>query len=237
MQLSLYSTCAVFIAGILFGGLCWRWFGPSADSQSAHRIPAQWPLKLRPLVNSSERKVWLWLTKVMFDQQIMVKIPVTRFTSPAQMQDAEHWFKLLNGVYCAFAICDLNGHVIGCIDVSDRKGLTIGNQTLKNSLLSQCGVHYWIIDPENLPHITQIRSAFLGAQEGNTLATSALQVKLKDVAVNLQAAVSKQRSQKPPVAGAVDMGGDAAAGASIPSHWEDNSFLAPLDSRSAELRP
>ncbi len=237
MHLSPIAALAVFVAGILFGALCWRWLaGPAKARQVTHRIPAQWPLALRPLVNSSERRVWLWLTKVMFDQQIMVKIPVTRFTAPAELRDAEHWFKLLNGVYCAFTLCDLNGHVIGCLDVADRKGLTLGNQTLKHSLLSQCGVQYWVIDPENLPHLSQIRSAFLGDKDGHSLAASALQEKLKDVAVNLHAAVSKQRSQKSSTTGGVESGGDASVGVSIPSHWEDNSFLAPLDSRAAELR-
>jgi hypothetical protein len=237
MHLSPVAALAVFVAGILLGALCWRWIAGSANaSSSSHRIPAEWPLNPRPLVNSNERRVWVWLTKVMFDQQIMVKIPVTRFTTPAQLQEAEHWFKLLNGVYCTFTICDLNGHVIGCADVAGRKGLTIANQTLKHSLLSQCGVPYWVIDPENLPHLTQIRSAFLGEHAGHGTAPSALHEKLKDVAVNLHAAVSKQRNQKSSATGGAESGVDAAVGASIPTHWEDNSFLAPLDSRAGELR-
>jgi hypothetical protein len=101
----------------------------------------------------------------------------------------------------------------------------MGNQTLKHSLLSQCGLQYWIVDPENLPHLTQIRSAFLG-EEAEHPGDPRLHEKLKDVAVNLQAAVSKQRSQKTSGSGA----------AVLPSNWEQNSFLAPLDSRVAELR-
>ena len=237
MHLSLVAALAVFVAGMLLGALCWRWHaGPANINQASQRIPAEWPLILRTLVNSSERRVWLWLTKVMFDQQIMVKIPVTRFTAPADLQDAEHWFKLLNGVYCAFTICDLNGQVIGCVDVAGRKGLTIANQTLKHSLLSQCGVQYWVIDPDNLPHLTQIRSAFLGEHVGHGVAASALNEKLKDVAVNLHAAVSKQRNQKSSPAGSLELAADASVGVSIPTHWEDNSFLAPLESRTAELR-
>jgi len=90
------------------------------------RIPSVWPLKVRPMVNSRERKVWLWLTKVMFDQQVLVKLPVTRFTVPSQQTEATHWYKLLNGVYCTFTVCGLDGKVIGCVDVPGSGGLSLG---------------------------------------------------------------------------------------------------------------
>ena len=235
MVFSAATAVALFAAGLLTGAIFWHWrVGRANAEQAVHRIPKEWPLKLRPLVNSKERRVWLWLAKVMVEQQIMVKIPVTRFTAPANMQEAEHWFKLLNGLYCTFTVCNVSGQVIGCIDVPGRKGLSMGNQTLKHSLLSQCGIQYWIVDPDNLPHPSQIRSAFFNEEADQS--TSALHEKLKDVAGNLQAAVSKKRSQKQ--AGATNGSADSseAAGTTLTSHWENNSFLVPLDSRTAELR-
>lgn len=233
MLAPLAFTFTAFLAGLILGALYWQQRQKSAELAS-RRIPNEWRLNTRPLVNSKERRVWVWLTKVMFDQQVMVKIPVTRFTSPARAEEAAQWFKLLNGLYCTFTVCNTEGRVIGCVDVPGRNGLSMGNQTLKHSLLSQCKVQYWVVEPDNLPHLTQIRTAFLGedALHAHGEGATALDEKLRNVAVTLHAAVSRQRSHKL-------QSHDAAGPAthiSLAPNWEVNSFLAPLDSRAAELR-
>lgn len=232
MFASLAIAIALFVSGLAAGMLYWRWRLRTAE-HAARRIPKEWPLKARPLVNSKERRVWLWLAKVMFDQQIMIKIPVTRFTTPSRAEEAEQWFKLLNGLYCTFTVCDLQGRVLGCVDVPGKRGLSMGNQSLKHSLLSQCNLPYWVIEPDNLPHLAQIRTAFLG-EDAVHGADVHLHDKLRDVAVTLQAAVSKQRSKTAAVQGATHE--SPVSDGATPSHWEDNSFLVPLDSRAGELR-
>ena len=229
-----------FLIGAVLGAslLYWR---NKAILREGRRIPKTWPLKLRPLVNSNERRVWIWLAKVMFDQQVLVKLPVTRFTTPADLQEADHWYKLLNGVYCTFTICGMDGNVIGCVDVSGRRGLSMSNQTLKHGLLSQCGVHYWIVDPDNLPHLTQIRTAFLGERALRKVDNqNYLDSRFRDVAGNLQAAVSRQRSSKSSSFAKLDsdMGNNSDYPESrLTSGWEQNSFVTPLDSRRAALAP
>lgn len=230
-----YIALACFAMGALAATAIWHWRARSAH-RAARRIPKEWPLKARPLVNSKERRVWLWLSKVMFDQQILIKLPVTRFTAPARAQEAEQWFKLLNGVYCTFTVCDMDGRVIGCVDVPGKRGLSMGNQGLKHSLLSQCNIQYWVVEPDNLPHLTQIRAAFLGEESLHAQGGDAalLNEKLRNVDSTLQAAVSKQRSQKSSA-----FSGDAGAPSThgtLPSNWEVNSFLVPLDSRADDLR-
>lgn len=226
-----------FLIGAVLGAslLYWR---TKVIQRESRRIPKQWPLKLRPLVNSNERRVWIWLAKVMFDQQVLIKLPVTRFTTPADLQEADHWYKLLNGVYCTFTICGMDGNVIGCVDVAGRKGLSMSNQTLKHGLLSQCGVHYWIVDPDNLPHLTQIRTAFLGERALKSSDRQHLNSRFQDVAGNLHAAVSRQRSNKSSNFARLssDMGDDSDYPESrLASGWEQNSFVTPLDSRRADL--
>ena len=54
--------------------------------------------------------------------------------------------------------------MIGCVDVPGLHGLSLSNQTLKHTLLSQCNIRYWVVDPDNLPNTTAIRAAFLGEQ-------------------------------------------------------------------------
>ena len=45
----------------------------------------------------------------MFDYQILVKMPVTRFTAPAVKADAAHGGVLLNGAYYTFIVCNTTG--------------------------------------------------------------------------------------------------------------------------------
>ena len=113
-----------FLGGLIAGLAAAYWRGRYLQRQR-RKIPSVWPLKVRPMVNSRERKVWLWLTKVMFDQQVLVKLPVTRFTVPSEQTEATHWYKLLNGVYCTFTVCGLDGRVIGCVDVPGAAGLSL----------------------------------------------------------------------------------------------------------------
>lgn len=192
------------------------------------RIPKEWPLLSRPIANSKERQVWVWLTKVMHDQRIMIKLPVTRFTIPARREGAEHWYEMLNRVYCTFTVCGADGRVIGCVDVPGNAGLSTSNQTLKYGLLSQCGIPYWVVEPDNLPHMNQIRAAFLGDNAVQPARPDGLDSRLKDVSDSLHAVVSRQRTHK--TGAALDV-----HDSHLPSGWENNSFVGTLDSRAADL--
>ena len=223
----------LFLAGLVLGAslLYWR---NQLRAREHRRIPKVWPLKARSLVNTSERRVWVWLVKVMFDHQVLVKLPVTRFTTPSHQQEAAHWYKLLNGVYCTFTVCNIDGNVIGCIDVLGPKGLSMGNQTLKHTLLTQCGIRYCVVDPANLPQLTQIRTAFLGPQSISGAPPSELKERIKNVSENLHAVVSRQRHSKSTQTTLADSNTEGSE-SQLPSGWEQNSFLSPLDSRSAPL--
>ena len=227
----------LFLTGLVLGAALLYWRN-AAQARELRRIPKQWPLKSRSLVNSGERRVWIWLVKVMFDHQVLVKLPVTRFTTPTNQQEAAHWYKLLNGVYCTFTVCDIDGRVVGCVDGPGPKGLSLGNQTLKHTLLSQSGIHYCVVDPAHLPQLTQIRAAFLGEQSLNGRQPSPLEERVKNVSENLHAVVTRQRHTKNSQHASID--GVSHGGAGYPdsrlnSGWVQDSFLTPLDSRSAPL--
>ena len=129
----------------------------------AHRrVPKKWPLTVRPVVSSSEKRVWIWLTGAMYDHQILLKLPIARMTAPNSQAEAEHWYKKLNGIYCTFAICNQRGKIVGCVDVGGSEGQSIRNQAVKKALLSQCGIAYWVIDPDNRPSLAQFRAAMVG---------------------------------------------------------------------------
>lgn len=226
-----------FLGGMLAGAGCMYWRSRFLQRQN-RKIPSVWPLRLRPLVNSRERKVWIWLTKVMFDQQVVIKLPVTRFTIPSAQTEATHWYKLLNGVYCTFTVCGLDGKVLGCVDVPGAAGLSLGNQTLKHSLLEQCNVRYWVVDPDNLPHLTQIRTAFLGEHAAMMSQERQLDSRFQNVREHLQAAVTRQRQSKTHEIPDTGISSPAKAPYSetrLASGWELNSFVSPLDSRMDKL--
>ena len=222
---------ASFIAGFLvcLAGAALHAWRQRLQQNRRPQIPKQWPLLPRALMSSKEQKVWFWLSRVMHDQHIMIKLPVTRFTIPARRDEAKHWYGLLNRVYFSFTICNQQGQVLGCVDVPGSAGLSLSNQTLKYGLLSQCGIPYWVVEPDNLPHMNQIRTAFLGDTAGPGEQGKGMDSKLRNVADDLHAAVSRKRSSHfTPLEGNPE--GPLTEG------WEVNSFVAPLDSRSAELR-
>lgn len=224
-----------FLGGLLLG-VCFVYGLQNYRVKQRRRIPSLWPLQVRRLVNSRERKVWLWLTKVMFDQQVLIKLPVTRFTIPSEQSEAAHWYRLLNGVYCTFTVCSPDGTVIGCVDVPGASGLSLGNQTLKHSLLEQCDVRYWVVDPDNLPHLTQIRTAFLGEHAAMLSADKPLDTRFQNMREHLHAAVHRRRMSKGP--DLTDTASSPLAShpeSRLASGWELNSFVTPLDSRMDKL--
>jgi hypothetical protein len=220
--------------GLGAGIFIWR---SKAAALARRRIPQEWPLKVRPLVSKQQQRVWFWLTKVMFDQQVMVKLPVTRFTAPAVSDNAAHWYELLNGVYCTFTVCNMNGKVIGCVDVQGYNTPSMSNQTLKHSLLSQCGIHYWVVDPTHLPSLVQLRTAFLGEQAVRDTGRDGLESRFNNVRENLQAAVTRRRHSKSSTGHDTDseLGDTQFPDSRMGSDWDQNSFMSPLDSRSNDL--
>ncbi|GLS16190.1 MULTISPECIES: DUF2726 domain-containing protein [Hydrogenophaga] len=204
------------------------------------RIPKHWPLNTRHVANSEEVRVWHWLARAFYDHHILIKVPVTRFTLPRDQDQGMDWYKLLAGVYCTFTVCRSDGRVIGCIDVPGRSGIPRSTRALKNSLLTQCGMPYWVVHSSNLPTVTEIRAEFLG----ETPTAQAMREREREERAviaaqnNLRSAIQRQRSNR----GSSDFGpvsswptsttGDSRADA---SQWQDNSFLVPLDSRKGEL--
>jgi hypothetical protein len=229
---------AYFFIG-LASGVAACFFYLRRQRRAQRRIPARWPLKARPLLNSTERALWTWLVRVFADQKLFVKLPVTRFTAPDSSTQARHWYKLLNGVYCTFTVCRSDGRVVGCVDVLNPAVLSLSNQSLKHSLLSQCGIRYWVVDPVNLPHATQLRSNFLGEDAAHIDTDGLLDPRLRDTAGSLQAAVTRRRVAQRGQAVSTPTFSESPATqvpeGRLPSGWEQNSFVTPLDSRMAEL--
>lgn len=211
--------------------------------RAVRRLPKRWPLAPRLLANSRERKVWRWLHRAFYDHHVMVKVAVTRFTMPRQGEDAARLHDLLNTVYCTFTVCSPGGQVLGCVDVPGSRGLSKANRHLKRSLLTECGIAYRVVEPEQMPTVTDIRTAFLGeAAVAAAEAQAQEEAAVAEARRSLRAAVERQRlsrlSESAP--SAPGMGPMTAPPESMPSGPmsfipQENSFLTPLDSRKAPL--
>ncbi len=138
----------------------WKW--PRSDKAPAARLPQQVAVHPRPVLNRIDRQVWHWLQLVFPEHHIMVKLPVTRFTSPKDREGAEIWFPKLNRVYCTFALCDEQGRVVACIDVMGLQPLSRSNRQLKRTLFAHCQISYGIVNPEAMPTAEEIRAELLG---------------------------------------------------------------------------
>jgi len=211
------------------------------QAKARRRIPRHWPLDPRRMVNSAEWKTWRWLLGVFPDEHVMVKVPVTRFTLPQRGQNSQHWYELLNGVYCTFTICSSDGRVMGCIDVAGPKGIPKQNRQLKLTLLSQCGIAYWVVQRGKLPDPNELRLDLLGDLPSRPSERHETQAELDAAKRRLRLVVDRQRHQRHGSGSAARDGLDSTPGDSTesrfaPGPWrQPNSFLAPLDSRPARL--
>lgn len=240
-------TLAVALAGAAVGALLYAWLaGRSARQRKT--IPKRWPLSARVLANTEERKVWRWLTQSFSDHYIMIKIPVTRFTLPRSQEQGLHWYQLLSGVYCTLTVCRSDGRVVGCVDVLGPRGLPRSNRHLKQSLLSQCGIAYWVLAPDGLPSTEEIRAEFLGdaAAETRTPEREREEAQVNAARSNLSAALERQRRSRgvaPPTTPAAltpeshrGLDSSLSSSSGFGSGWQyENSFVAPLDSRRSDL--
>jgi hypothetical protein len=243
-------TVAAGIGGMLAGALlCVAWVR-RAD-RMRRRIPLRWPLNARALANTEERKVWRWLSEAFSDHHVMLKTPVTRFTLPRNQnkEQGTHWYQLLSGVYCTLTVCAPDGRVLGCVDVPGNKPVSRRNRKLKQTLLPQCGMSYWVIDSSKLPSRAEIRSAFLG-DEGALHHPHELDETIITAArMKLRASLDSQRQGRPSDVEALSFLNegllDEAADSDLHSEsyysnfgsglHQGNSFIAPLDSRNADL--
>ncbi len=244
-----WLTVAAAMAGMAVGAFLCMWWTRRA-ARARKRIPRRWPLTPRVLANTEERKVWRWLRGAFSEYQIMIKIPVTRFTLPRSKEQGPHWYNLLSGVYCTLTVCAADGHVIGCVDVPGSGRISRSNRQLKQTLLSQCGIAYWVVESANLPTIPEIRCEFLGEVDATTHAHEQDEAMMATARIKLRASLDRQRQSRhsglAPLTSSARHSSNSSPESHLPtdsgynshfgSGWQQqNSFVAPLDSRRGDL--
>lgn len=213
------------VAGAL-AALSWK----GRVTRKKERVPLYWPINNRRVVNSEELKVWSWLIKTFPEHHILVKIPITRFTIPQDKQKGLELYKLLNALYCNFTVCSADGKVVGCIDIPVARQISKRHMQIKEKILFQCQIGYSVMSSSSLPEPSAIRSKFLGEASGvlNGAETEDQEKKATKAIMESYAPTIKKTAVR------VD-NSNIDAGDFWSELNQQNSFLAPLDSRRAEL--
>ena len=238
-----WLMCALgLVLSAVIGAIACGWW---LRRQARQRMvaPRHWPVDYRDIVNTQERKTWGWLNHVFFDHAVLIKLPVTRFTLPQGKSRDFFWYELLNSLYCGFTVVREDGRVMGCIDLPSRSLRVNRSHLKKKMLLEQCGIPYLVLDLANLPGLLDLRVRFLG-KEGIALPAEKHQVKaIMTASADLRDKLTRSRKTRP-----ADLFGTQSQLNSLSSdfnsglsalqrvEWQENSFLAPLDSRKAGLR-
>ncbi len=231
---------AVLLPVVAVAGAWLQRVWTARSARARRKLPEHWPLAIRSVVNSEEARVWHWLSRAFYDHHILIKLPVTRFTLPREKQESMDWYKLLGGVYCTFTICRADGRVVGCVDVPGSTGIPRSTRAVKHSLLSQCHLPYWVVQSNGLPTVAEIRAEFLGE---SSMSQSMREREMEERAIiaaqnNLRTAIHRQRSTRHSDFGPLSNWPSSQTGeprSDMPSQWQDNSFLMPLDSRRGDL--
>ncbi len=224
--------------GVAAGAAAYAWWMQRIKLEK-RRVPRQSAIVRRALVNTREKAVWRWLVESFRDHHVMVKIPVTRFTTPVSEVDRAQWFELLSDIYCTFTVATSEGNVIGCVDVPGPNGISPSNLLIKRKLFIRCGVPYRVVQAEKLPASGDIFSAFVREEDEMQIQIDAMEAAvtagdLDRARAELRATVLRQRNSKSDTA--VTRSGDAGFVDSVlAADWAPDSFNAPLDSRQADL--
>ena len=238
--LMLVCLVAALVTGAYFYAL---WVKRSARQR--RRAPNEWPLTARAIINSEERRIWRWLELAFVDYSVMVKMPVTRFSVPNSQEQGVYWFELLSGLYCTFTVVRADGQVMGCVDLTSSSVGKSNPQRMKAAVLKQCGIAYVVFKDGAYPTIDQIRFKFLG--EASAMPQSTRQAAAINAASSsLRNSISRKRQIRHAATDASTLaslesvfGPDSEYSGSpssgFTSQWQDDSFIMPLDSRSAHL--
>jgi hypothetical protein len=228
---------AAVTCGIVLGAVFHAWWQHRA-ALARRRVPRQSRIVKRVLVNTREKRVWHWLVATFPEHHVMIKMPVTRFTTPEAEADREQWFALLSDVYCTFTVASPDGTAVGCVDVPGPNGIPASNLLVKRKLFSRCEVPFWVVEDGVLPASKDIFASFVPVMPVPQAQIDALEAAvssgdLRKARAELQATVSRQRRSKTDKAAGGDENGFADS--TLTPDWAPDSFQMPLDSRQGDF--
>lgn len=150
----------IFLGSLGLGAVAYeRWIGHVISARK--KVAREHPLRRISLSSKDELQVWRWLEEVFPDQHVLLRMPLTSFTEPNNLEGDAHWQALLGSVNFACAVCNDNGMVLGCVDVLGRGELLNRKHAFKRELLGRAGIAYWIVENRTRPDTAMLREKFL----------------------------------------------------------------------------
>lgn len=111
----------------------------------------------RPVFSTDERRVYRQLREALPHHIVLAKLPLVRFSQPADQEQVRYWYELLGSIDVTFAVCSANGRVLAAIDLDNDRAGSRRVQQIKQSVLAACRVRYLRCAPDELPTIAELQ--------------------------------------------------------------------------------
>lgn len=122
-------------------------------------LPQVWNLMLRPVFTADERRMHRQLREAFPHYVVLAKLPLTRFTQPAEPARVAYWHELISSLHVTFALCTPNGRVITAIDIEGRHHRSRRATAIKTGVLQACRVQYLHFYADELPSLPEVQLA------------------------------------------------------------------------------
>jgi hypothetical protein len=143
------------LAGVAGASLAWIWWLRRPAKPAP--LPTEWALTARPVFSTDERRVYRLLREALPHHIVLSKLPLVRFSQPADPSSVRYWYDLLGGIHVTFAVCSANGRVLAAIDLDTDRGNSRRVQQIKQAVLGACRVRYLRCPVENLPSVAELQ--------------------------------------------------------------------------------
>lgn len=128
-------------------------------------MPEAWPLARRPVLNAHERHVFALMKQAFPQHQVLVKLPLTRFTQLRESKNAAFWYELLTPLTVTFTLCDVHTQAFAVIDILNEGRAGSSATRLKRRALNAAQVRYVRIDIAEVPSVRMLRDLVLSEKE------------------------------------------------------------------------
>lgn len=148
-------TLALAALAAAGGILAWWW--SRARTPRAAPLPSEWSLTARPVFSTDERRVYRQLREALPHHIVLAKLPLVRFSQPADQEQVRYWYELLGSIDVTFAVCSANGRVLAAIDLDNDRAGSRRVQQIKQSVLGACRVRYLRCAVDHMPSIPELQ--------------------------------------------------------------------------------
>jgi hypothetical protein len=178
---------------VAVGGYWWSSLRPQ-------RIPDEWPLSPRLILNSRERAVYELLLRTFPHMTIFVKLPLTRFLQLRDAKSAEYWYNLISPLQVSFVLCTRETRIAAVVDLVFSGKQSEAAMTMKSRALAAAEIKFVVLSAEPIPTANQLRMAVLGekpeALPNSTLSTGTHRVDFDMTRQRLEQIIQDKRETR-----------------------------------------